>query len=36
VADGEDAGPTHPGDLPEPFSEPEPEQVNFPYGEELY
>jgi len=34
VADGEDAGPTHPGDLGEPFSPPQAERSTF--GDALY
>jgi nicotinate-nucleotide--dimethylbenzimidazole phosphoribosyltransferase len=36
VADGEEAGPSRPDDLPEPFAEPEPVPATFPFGEELY
>jgi nicotinate-nucleotide--dimethylbenzimidazole phosphoribosyltransferase len=36
LADGEDAGPSRPGGLAEPFVEPEPEPMPSPFGPALY
>ena len=36
LADGEDAGPSRPGGLPEPFAEPQPEPMPSPFGPALY